>query len=151
MNIAPTKNTNTETPLTRSLWNTKKDKELLQAALANKGDWKKISKILFSKPIYANKAKRRYEFLTNSKEITHRKKYTHKEDLLIVKYFHKNNYNWPDIASKLHDRTGKMVKNRYYLYIRKNEVYDSLLKEVDDYEKDGALIEDMIDEEAEAL
>lgn len=62
----------------------------------------------------------RYKEITQNR--VHRKtKFTHKEDLIIAKYFDKLGSDWKKIASFLKDRTGVMVKNRYYSYIRKRE------------------------------
>lgn len=36
-----------------------------------------------------------------------------------------------------------MLKNRYYLHIRKYNLLESLLKEVEEYEKLGRKVEDM--------
>jgi len=47
------------------------------------------------------------------------------------------------MAKHFESRSPVMLKNRYYLHIRKYNLLESLLKEVEEYEKLGRKVEDM--------
>jgi len=59
-----------------------------------------------------------------------RVRFTHKEDLLIVKLYSQFGYDWEKIASEFESRTSIMVKNRFY-HIKKKNILQSLLNEVE--------------------
>jgi len=114
-------------------WNTKEDQELLKLASLCRCDWKKISK-KFDKRYTPYFLKMRYKELTQNR--VHRKtKFTHKEDLVITKYFNSFGTDWKRIATFLKDRTGVMVKNRYYSFIRKKDQLKVLTDEVKSVEQ----------------
>jgi len=51
-----------------------------------------------------------------------RKKFIHKEDLLIVKLMKEHGTNWVKIAESFPGRDAIMIKNRYYSFIKKNRL-----------------------------
>jgi len=59
-----------------------------------------------------------------------RVRFTHSEDLNIVKYYSQYGYDWEKIASHFESRTAIMVKNRFY-HIKKKNILDKLLEEVE--------------------
>jgi len=123
------------------VWMLKNDGLLMRLAIQYRCDWKKIAK-RFNKEFTPYFLKMRYRELTSSK--VHRKtKFTHKEDLLIAKYFDLFGTDWKRIAQYLKDRTGVMVKNRYYSFIRKRDCMKDLVKQVQDYEIGDKRVDDM--------
>lgn len=85
-------------------------------------NWKKISKLLFGKSSAAVQLKRRYDKISMSEEKLKRRKYTHKEDLMLAKYYNKYKFEWKEISKYFQNRSPVMLKNRYYLFIRKNDL-----------------------------
>jgi hypothetical protein len=57
-------------------------------------------------------------------------RFSHQEDLTIVRYYKKIGSNWDAIAKFLPDRTPSMIKNRFYSSIRKKGLIESLYKEI---------------------
>jgi hypothetical protein len=113
----------------------------MKLAIQCRCDWKKIAK-RFDKVFTPYFLKMRYKELTSSK--VHRKtKFTTKEDFLIAKYFDLFGTDWKRISQYLKDRTGVMVKNRYYSFIRKRDCMKDLVKSVQDYEADDKKVDDM--------
>jgi hypothetical protein len=62
-----------------------------------------------------------------------------KEDMIIAKYYCIYGKNWTKIASHLDFRTSGMVKNRFYSYIRKQNIMKTLLFIKDDLEAEGEI------------
>mmetsp|Transcript_11369 Transcript_11369/g.9778 ORF Transcript_11369/g.9778 Transcript_11369/m.9778 type:complete len:145 (-) Transcript_11369:301-735(-) len=98
---------------------------------------------MFGKKSSALSLKKRHSKLTNQAEVVKRRKYVHKEDLMLAKYFRMHEFDWKKVAEKFSNRTPIMLKNRYYLFIRKNDLLQKLLDEVDEYEKDGKIVDEM--------
>ena len=107
-----------------------------------KGDWKKIAKKLNHKKITPHFLKIRYKELIGT-PLQKRTKFVKKEDLMIVKYFESYGLDWTRMATHFSDRSPVMLKNRYYSFIRKKELYDKMLEEVREYEKEGKLVDDI--------
>lgn len=105
---------------------------LLSLASKYKHDWKKVSKKIFKlhkKKLGPNLLRIRYKEL--APDLTQKRvRFTHKEDLLIVKLYSQFGYDWEKIASEFESRTSIMVKNRFY-HIKKKNILQSLLNEVD--------------------
>lgn len=105
---------------------------LLSLASKYKHDWKKVSKKIFKlhkKKLGPNLLRIRYKEL--APDLTQKRvRFTHCEDLLIVKLYSKFGYDWEKIASEFESRTSIMVKNRFY-HIKKKNILQSLLNEVE--------------------
>jgi hypothetical protein len=105
---------------------------LLSLASKYKHDWKKVSKKIFKlhkKKLGPNLLRIRYKEL--APDLTQKRvRFTHKEDLLIVKLYSQHGYDWEKIASEFESRTSIMVKNRFY-HIKKKNILQSLLNEVE--------------------
>jgi hypothetical protein len=105
---------------------------LLTLASKYKHDWKKVSKKIFKlhkKKLGPNLLRIKYKEL--APDLTQKRvRFTHAEDLLIVKLYSKFGYDWEKIASEFESRTSIMVKNRFY-HIKKKNILQSLLNEVE--------------------
>ena len=129
--------------------NKSKDKELspqeeetlMELAVKHRNNWKKIAKFIFN--MYNKKFTPHYlktkhkELLTKQKK--ERVKFTHEEDLQIVKYLYEYGIDWGKIASHFTNRTPVMIKNRYYSFIRKKGLtqhYMNQMQDVKHEEKD---------------
>jgi len=105
---------------------------LLSLASKYKHDWKKVSKKIFKlhkKKLGPNLLRIRYKEL--APDLTQKRvRFTHTEDLLIVKLYSQFGYDWEKIAADFESRTSIMVKNRFY-HIKKKNILQSLLNEVE--------------------
>jgi len=126
---------------------------LLSLASKYKHDWKKVSKKIFKlhkKKLGPNLLRIRYKEL--APDLTQKRvRFTHKEDLMIVKYYSQFGYDWEKIAAQFESRTAIMVKNRFY-HIKKKNILEKLLEEVEQPENNlpvPIISEDPIDEEEE--
>lgn len=132
-------------------WNDKKDKILKNLAAKCKYDWKKIAK-KFNADEEASVAplelKQRYKELTKV-AIPLRVKFGHEEDLLIAKYFNIYGCDWTQIATHFEDRTGIMLKNRYYSHIRKKNLLNSMLDELKENGEECLEVENKIEKNIE--
>ena len=59
-----------------------------------------------------------------------RKRFSHKEDLLIAKYYQRFNSDWDTTVKYFKDRTTAMLKNRFYAFVRQPETWSELTAEV---------------------
>jgi hypothetical protein len=93
---------------------------------------KKVSKKIFKlhkKKLGPNLLRIRYKEL--APDLTQKRvRFTHDEDLMIVKYYSSYGYDWEKIASQFESRTAIMVKNRFY-HIKKKNILEKLLEEVE--------------------
>jgi len=123
---------------------------LLSLASKYKHDWKKVSKKIFKlnkKKLGPNLLRIRYKEL--APDLTQKRvRFTHKEDLMIVKYYSQYGYDWEKIAGHFESRTAIMVKNRFY-HIKKKNILEKLLEEVDSIETSSSVQVDNLGEEAE--
>jgi hypothetical protein len=105
---------------------------LLTLASKYKHDWKKVSKKIFKlnkKKIGPNLLRIRYKEL--APDLTQKRvRFTHEEDLKIIKYYTQHGYDWEKIAENFESRTAIMVKNRFY-HIKKKNILEKLLQEVE--------------------
>jgi len=95
---------------------------LLDYAVRYRNDWKKITKVVLEvKKIKSNPQilKRIYDKLKASQK-QQRTKFTHEEDLEIIRLVQEVGLDWTKISYHLNNKTPIMIKNRYYSYIRKN-------------------------------
>jgi len=134
--------------LQSQIWSEEKDQLLLKLGTQYKCDWKKIAKRFNHKKITPHFLKTRYKELTCA-PLQRRIKFSHKEDLMIAKYFEKYGSNWAQMAAHFNDRTAIMLKNRYYSFIRKRELLESMINEVKDIEKDNIEVDNLKDQESE--
>lgn len=133
--------------LKSGVWTEDKDQNLLKLGSQYKCDWKKIAKRFNHKKITPHFLKIRYKELTCA-PLQRRVKFNHKEDLMISKYFERYGSNWAQMATHFCDRTAIMLKNRYYSFIRKKDLLDSLLQEVREIEKTGQEVDKLPDTDA---
>jgi len=131
-----------------NIWNKEKDNMLLKLGAQFKCDWKKIAKRFHNRRLTPCFLKNRYKEVIDA-PFQRRVKFTHKEDLMIAKYFEKYGSCWPTLATHFKDRSPIMLKNRYYSFIRKRNLLDSLLEEVHEVENSGTLVDNMKNVERE--
>jgi hypothetical protein len=129
------------------------DEELLLTfASKYKHDWKKVSKKIFKinkKKLGPNLLRIRYKEL--APDLTQKRvRFTHKEDLMIVKYYSQYGYDWEKIAAQFESRTAIMVKNRFY-HIKKKNILEKLLEEVDTLESSSISVDTLAEESPKAL
>jgi len=129
------------------------DEELLLTfASKYKHDWKKVSKKIFKinkKKLGPNLLRIRYKEL--APDLTQKRvRFTHKEDLMIVKYYSQYGYDWEKIAAQFESRTAIMVKNRFY-HIKKKNILEKLLEEVDTLESSSISVDSLAEETPKAL
>lgn len=106
-------------------------------------DWKRISKQMFGRNIDVKLLKERYNQILRLKGPIKPKRYSHKEDLMIAKYFDKYGTNWEKVCEHFEDHTPTMLKNRFYATLRKKDLITPLLSEVVSIEKNGAIVDDL--------
>jgi len=128
--------------LQANIWSKDKDNMLLKLGAQFKCDWKKIAKRFHNRRLTPCFLKNRYKELIDA-PFQRRVKFTHKEDLMIAKYFERYGSCWPTLAAHFKDRSPIMLKNRYYSFIRKRNLLDSLLEEVHEIEKEGTPVDNM--------
>ena len=98
-----------------------------------KNDWKKVArrfKRLTQKPITPAFARRRYKQISDSTQVKC-VRFTHQEDLLIIKLMLEHSMNWVKIAGSFSNRSPLMIKNRYYSHIKKKGLFDKLKEELE--------------------
>ena len=132
------------------VWSEEKDNALLKLGAQHKCDWKKVAKKFNNKKITPHFLKTRYKELVCA-PLQRRVKFTHREDLMIAKYFEKYGSNWAQMAAHFNDRTGIMLKNRYYSFIRKRDLLGGLLKEVREIEDDNREVDEIEDQELQSF
>ena len=121
----------------------------MQMAEELKCDWKKIARKFGNKKYTPHFLKITYKNLID-KPIQKRMLFSHKEDLIIAKHFNLIGTNWKKIATFLKNRTGVMVKNRYYSFLRKKNYLSDFLAKVKEIEKERP-IEECDENAVEAL
>lgn len=58
-----------------------------------------------------------------------RVKFIHDEDILIARMFNRHGTDWKSISKFFPHRTDIMLKNRFYAYIRKNNLVGKLIED----------------------
>mgnify|MGYP002620565086 FL=1 len=114
------------------LWDPAYDELLYNTAIKCKNHWKRVSNKIFKilKVQFPPKILRiRYKALLCYHK-RDRLKFTHQEDLTIVKSIQKFGLSWTKISLNLPARTPLMIKNRYYSYIRKKNLFEKYLDEL---------------------
>jgi len=105
----------------RKIWKEKDYEELLEMAVENRNDWKRIAKkLLQTKNLKVNP--RGLKFLHDQYLATKpskRARFTPEEDMMIIKYYLEYGLNWTKIASHFQDKSSVMIKNRFYYHIKK--------------------------------
>jgi hypothetical protein len=130
----------------------KDEKLLLELAPKYKNDWKKISKRMFrlhNKKFGLNFLRIKYKELADD-NVKKRVRFTHKEDLMIAKYSSIYGHDWTKISYYFSNRTPIMLKNRYY-HMKKKNILDKLVKEVEDLEKENVNVDKLGEEQKETL
>jgi len=133
-----TKNSTLNTEDLKKIWTEKDYEALMEMAIRYRHNWKKIAKVILDttniKP-NPQALQRIHQKLIANKGIK-RAKFTHEDDLMIVKYYHKYGLDWVKIASHFTDKTHVMRKNRFYSYIKKKGMIDNLSDEVECFEEE---------------
>jgi len=120
---------------------------LLTLASKYKHDWKKVSKKIFKlhrKKLGPNLLRIRYKEL--APDLTQKRvRFTHAEDLRIIRHYSMYGYDWEKISTHFESRTAIMVKNRFY-HIKKKNILEKLMDEVE-RTKEEEIVEKVEDEE----
>jgi len=112
-------------------WWSKEHEEVLQALKKAKSSNEPSIANHFELPlIYSKPLKQRFEKIKKSNP-QKKTRFTHQEDLTIVKLYNEHGSKWDLIAQSLPNRTGVMIKNRFYSNIKKNGLLDDLLEELE--------------------
>jgi hypothetical protein len=115
-------------------WDPRDDDLLYEVVIKCKNDWKRVTKAIFektSKSIPAKTLRKRYQLVMNFKK-RERAKFTHEDDKKIVKAIQEFGLDWSKIAQSFGDMPPNMLKNRYYSYIRKRDLFSSYLEEIEE-------------------
>lgn len=123
-------------------WTNEDDQELQYLVQRWKCDWKKICRRFKgkSKPFSKHFLKNRLRILKHDPFLL-KQKFTHEEDLLIATLVDKYDIDWKSIAIFIPNRTATMVKNRYYSYIHRNGLLQSLLDEAASLDPENSNVE----------
>jgi Myb-like DNA-binding domain. len=126
-----------------TFWNEENIKKLFYLSHQLKQDWKKVAKKFQVKYLSPTIVRNKYRQIKYN-DIPLREKFTHEEDLLIAKYYNIYGLQWKKIAEHLKARTHIMVKNRFYSHIKRNNLLESLLQEINQaqIERDGSTPQD---------
>ncbi len=118
-------------------WDRNNNSYLFDSVLKYRNNWKRISKALKEQkminidPINLRKI---YEDLMLQKK-RERKKFTHADDLAIVRQIQNYGFDWIRIAQHFSGRSPSNIKNRYYSHIKKNRLMEKFIEELDYFEK----------------
>jgi len=113
-------------------WRASDDQTLLGLAAKYKCDWKKISKKFDNKKFTPYFLKIRYKELIDA-PVQKKHKFTEAEDLLLAKLYKTIGSDWNELSKHFKNRTGVMLKNRYYSYIRKRGLLDELVAKAESH------------------
>lgn len=122
------------------------DQKLKQLAVLHRKDWKKIASKFENKSITPRLVRDRYTELFSG-ILKNRVKFSHREDLLICKYFKIHGTKWELMVQYFlsPQRDAIMLKNRYYAFIRKQNLLDAYLEEADKIEEEKGPLESLRD------
>lgn len=128
----PPESNSSENSKKKKGWTKQDDELLLDLGMRYKNDWKKISRRFFSLR-QIRKApsilKRRYKEI-KTPSVGGRARFTHEDDLGIVKGILAHGKNWIKIAEDLKCFDPIMIKNRFYSHIKKKELMSKLESEI---------------------
>lgn len=113
-------------------WRATDDQTLLSLASKYKCDWKKISKKFDNKKFTPYFLKIRYKELIDA-PVQKKHKFTEAEDLQLARLYKTIGSDWNELAKHFKNRTGVMLKNRYYSYIRKRGLLDELVAKAESH------------------
>jgi len=130
------------------IWTEENDENLLKIAKSCKCDWRKVSRKFKGKSqkITPHFLKLRYKELINA-PVQRKRKFTHVEDLKLIKYFEKYGSNWDKISDHFLNRNSTMLKNRFYSHIKKKDLSSVLRDECQKIEGNGQIIDELPESE----
>ena len=102
--------------LNMGAWTKDEDKELLKLYKKFGNSWSDISKVMLRR----TGKQIRDRFLNSLQKNLNKKKFSQKEDTIIVYYYLKLGNKWTQISNFLKGRTGDMIKNRFHSFLKKN-------------------------------
>jgi hypothetical protein len=100
----------------KGIWTNREDKKVIKLVKQYGRDWGLISKLM----IIRTGKQIRDRYLNSLDPCLNKAKFTPEEDEIIVKYYLKFGSKWTKIASFLKGRSGDMVKNRFYTFLKKH-------------------------------
>jgi hypothetical protein len=107
--------------LIKGPWSKEDDKIILQLVDIYGKNWTEISKHIPTR----NGKQIRDRYLNYLDVAFKKEKFSHEEDNLLVEKYLKNGSKWSLIAESFERRTGDMIKNRFYSFLKKKiHVYD---------------------------
>jgi len=112
-----------------AFWTEENQAKLMSWATKYRQNWKKIAKLFDTKGVTVSEVRNKYREI-KANELPLRIRFSHEEDCLIAKYYTIYEFDWKKIAAHLPRRNHIMVKNRFYSYIKKHNLIESLLAEV---------------------
>jgi hypothetical protein len=99
----------------KGIWTAREDKKVLKLVKQYGRDWGLISKIMVSRT--GKQIRDRY--LNSLDPNLNKGKFLAYEDEIIIKQYLKFGSKWTKISSYLQGRSGDMVKNRFYTFLKK--------------------------------
>jgi hypothetical protein len=100
----------------KGIWTNREDKMVLKLMKQYGRDWGLISKLMISR----SGKQIRDRYLNSLDPCLNKGKFSKEEDDIIMKYYLKFGSKWTKIASFLKGRSGDMVKNRFYTFLKKH-------------------------------
>jgi hypothetical protein len=79
------------------------------------------------------------DIFNEEKQEVKRQNYSLKEDLMLAKYFREFGMKWKLMVPFFNNRSYAKLKNRYYSYLRKGKIMESLLFILNDLEEVGPI------------
>jgi hypothetical protein len=124
----------------KGIWTNREDKKVLKLVKQYGKDWGTISNIMGSR----TGKQIRDRFINSLDPSLCKSKFIKDEDELILNYYLKYGSKWTKIAGHLNGRSGDMIKNRFYTFLKKKNEESNLCSSTnscDEYEKLGRIME----------
>lgn len=99
----------------KGYWGKEEDQKLIQAYAKHGKNWKLIAKELKNR----SGKQVRDRFLNSLNPLLNKNKFTEEEDKRLLVLYEKYGPTWSKIANNLNNRSGDMVKNRFFSFLRK--------------------------------
>jgi len=133
----------------KKIWSESDNALLKEVVCKYKCDWKRIVRRvhrLTKKKYTIHFLKKKFKEFTKDDNIKKGVKFSHEEDLELVKNYRKYGLNWQMISLQMNKRTPLMLKNRFYSFIRKNGVLAKLLKELENVDSECHFLDEITEE-----
>lgn len=106
-------------------WTSEEDSQIKELYAKYGKKWEKISKLMGNR----TGKQIRDRFINRLDKGVFRRKFTAEEDKKLFELYLKHGHSWSKIAEEMKDRSGDMIKNRFYSFIKKKFLNSSSFKE----------------------